>query len=66
MEGEVEERERSAVRRGGGEKPATGRGSRGSEGRARARKERGRGASFGRNRGPWHTGFVRVQSAVLR
>lgn len=43
MEGEVEERERSAGRRGGGEKPATGRGSRGSEGRARARKERGRG-----------------------
>lgn len=43
MEGEVEERERSAVRRGGGEKPPTGRGSRGNEGRARARKERGRG-----------------------
>lgn len=51
----------------------------GAEGRSRLRGggregargglERGKsegGGSFGRNRGPWHTGFVRVQSAVLR
>lgn len=65
MEGEVEERERSAVRRGGGRSRLRGGGREGARGGLERGKSEG-GGSFGRNRGRWHTGFVRVQSAVLR